>query len=599
MFRKIIILFGLLTTIKICAQDTITSRQWFEKAEFYLFNQNYPQASVIYENLLEEDLANDNICFHLSLCYLNLPDQNKKAIYYLKKIFSNSTIGSYDSQSDYFIYLGKLYHIDNPEEYPNKVKTDKGFRFDPKISYTNLAISGNGKTMIFVNAHESENRIFCTVNENNMWFNAIEITSQIGSEGRCFPSSLSNDGNRLYLTKYDNFESDIYVSVLIGKSWSKIHKVGVNTSYWESHACESPDGQVLYFASNRPGGFGGMDIYFSIKGKSGWLKPVNAGVRINTFLNEDNPLLTNNGKTLIFSSQGFKKGRDGYDIYYCNSIGENLWSSALNLGYPVNTPEDDLMYVPLTEESQAYFNLSLKNTKPNKNRTGENKIFISGKLNSPDKMLNYSNIPLKIIDNKDGDTINSFTPNFDGKFSVYLYSGDYTFKFFSEKGLIKNANIFIPFLNKDDTAIVNISIGNDSAIVIKNLDNNTFQPVTNKEDSIPVSQSSTSTKDTILNNNHSEIPAQNASKSARSNFITIQIYASKIFDKNVNKQGLDSLTVYKGKDGYYRYIYGKYNNEAEAETVLKNLKNSGIKDAFITKWNKFKDQEIVYVIKDK
>jgi len=436
------------------AQDTINSRQWFERAEFHLFNKEFAQAAKIYENLLENDLSNKNILFHLSLCYLNLPGENKKAIYYLKKIFSNTTITSYDPKQEYFIYLGKLYHIEHPEDLGNKDSV--GFRFDPYKSYTNLAISGNGKMLVFVSSLVSKNKIFFIKKTGKYWSEAKDITSQLGSEGDCFPSSLSFDGSKLYLTKYSNFESDIYISHFNGRSWSGMQKLNrhVNSLYYDTHACESPDGNVLYFASNRPGGFGGMDIYYSLKVFGDWDKPFNAGIRINTFLNDDYPLLTNGGLTLIYSSQGFKRGKDGSDIYYCHAVSENLWSIPENLGYPVNTSEDDMYYVPLSEESQEYFNLSLLNIQPDEYSSSEKDICIKGTISGLDTSIHLENLEININDNFFKNVTDLAKVDKNGKFKMYLKKGDYTLKLLHKDTTVKIINFFIPFLAKQDTVFM-------------------------------------------------------------------------------------------------------------------------------------------------
>jgi hypothetical protein len=565
------------------AQDLMNSRQWFEQAEFHLFNREYAQAAKIYENLLESDLSNTNIIFHLSLCYLNIPEENKKAVYYLKKIFSNSTIGDYDRQNDYFIYLGKLYHIDHAEG--TNVKDSASFKFDPYKPYNILAISGDGEKLIFLSVNQSENKIVCITKRKGSWSKAVDITDQLGSRGDCFPSSLSFDGSRLYVTKYNNFESDIYVSNYNGKVWSGIHKLNgnINTSYWDTHASESPDGKVLYFASNRPGGFGGMDIYYSFKDQGGdWGKPVNAGARINTFLNDDYPLITNGGATLIYSSQGFKKGRDGFDIYYCNNVTGGLWSVPVDIGYPVNTSEDDQSYVPLTEESQAFFNLSLLDAKKEEKQAEAKFLYLKGQLFSTLKTQDFSGISVQISDNNSKTVVNSLSTSADGEFAFSLKQGDFTLKFLSADNLLKTSNIFLPFIVQNDTSFLQIEVDRPELSEKNPMEENNkiIKPEIKPEvkDTVPKNIMNTITNTAILN------PEQ----------LTIQLYAAKILDKNINLGSLDSIVVYKAKDGYYRYVTGSFANETEALTTIKKAKEAGYKDSFTSKWAKFKDQKIVF-----
>jgi tetratricopeptide (TPR) repeat protein len=565
------------------AQDLMNSRQWVEQAEFYLFNHEYAKAAKIYDNLLENDLSNTNISFHLSLCYLNLSEENKKAIYYLKKIFSNSTIGDYDRQNDYFIYLGKLYHIDHAEE--TNVKDSTGFKFDPYKPYNNIAISGDGKKLIFLSGQQSENKIFCIVKTRNSWSKATDITAQLGSGGDCFPSSLNYNGSKLYVTKYNNFESDIYGSNFNGKTWSGIRKLNgnINTSYWDTHASESPDGQVLYFASNRPGGFGGMDIYYAFKDAGGdWGKPVNAGIRINTYLNDDYPLITNGGATLIYSSQGFKKGRDGFDIYYCNNVNGGVWSAPVNIGYPVNTSDDDQSYVPLTEESQAYFNLSLLDLKKEEKQAATKSLILKGQLFPILKGRDFSGVSAQITDNSSKSVINSLSASADGKFTISLKQGDFTIKFFYADNMLKTANVFVPFLTRNDSSALLIEASLPE-LSVKNM------PEGNKN--IGNQEIQSLTKDSLLRNGVYTNVALNISNPE---LLTIQLCASKIFINNVKLNNRESVFVFRAKDGYYRYVTGTFANEAEALPILKKAKDGGYKDSFIAKWVKFSDQERVY-----
>ncbi|MBA7702339.1 hypothetical protein ES703_111103 [subsurface metagenome] len=101
----------------------------------------------------------------------------------------------------------------------------------------------------------------------------------------------------------DNYDGNIYSSKLVGDNWGRLIKLNfnINTKFWESHATPSPDGQYLYFTSNRTGGYGGLDIYKSKKGAKGeWGSAVNLGPVINSPYNEDTPFLSNEGYTIFF-----------------------------------------------------------------------------------------------------------------------------------------------------------------------------------------------------------------------------------------------------------------------------------------------------------
>jgi outer membrane protein OmpA-like peptidoglycan-associated protein len=173
-------------------------------------------------------------------------------------------------------------------------------------------------------------------------------------------SSISFDGNTLYLTREDAFNSDIYKSVFQNGKWSKSEPLAgqdINTKYWESHASVSRDGKTLYFTSNRKGGFGEMDIYKStLQDNNQWGTPVNLGNVINSELNEDTPFITENDSVLYFSSQGHEN-MGGYDIFRSKLGQGNQWSDPENLKYPINTTDDNLFYYPWHNARVIYASL--------------------------------------------------------------------------------------------------------------------------------------------------------------------------------------------------------------------------------------------------
>ncbi len=155
---------------------------------------------------------------------------------------------------------------------------------------------------------------------------------------------LAPDGQTLLTYKGSN-GGDIYQCVLKGDKWDKPVKLPntINTKYHESSATFSPDGRTLYFVSDREGGFGGSDIWQSKKDKRGkWGDPVNLGATVNTKYDEEGVFMHPNGKTLYFSSRGHKN-MGGYDIFK-TTIENGLWSVPENMGYPINSADDDVFF---------------------------------------------------------------------------------------------------------------------------------------------------------------------------------------------------------------------------------------------------------------
>jgi outer membrane protein OmpA-like peptidoglycan-associated protein len=155
---------------------------------------------------------------------------------------------------------------------------------------------------------------------------------------------LSGDGQTLLIYKGEN-GGDIYECSRDGNDWSKPDRLSknINTNYHESSATFGPDGRTLYFVSDKPGGFGGSDIYMCKKSEKGkWTEPINLGNVINTEYDEEGVFMHPDGKTLYFSSKGHKT-MGGYDIFK-SEYKDGKWSDPENIGYPINTTDDDVFF---------------------------------------------------------------------------------------------------------------------------------------------------------------------------------------------------------------------------------------------------------------
>lgn len=174
-------------------------------------------------------------------------------------------------------------------------------------------------------------------------------------------ANLSISANGKQILVYRNVpgetkSGDIYYSDLgNGGKWSAPKPFGsaINTSYFESSACLTPDGKTLYFVSERKGGYGRADIYMSHKiSTTEWGEAQNIGSNINTEGDEISLFLHPDGKTLYFSTNG-RNGLGGYDIYKTTNE-DGQWIQPVNIGYPINTLGDDL-YFTITSDNVAYY----------------------------------------------------------------------------------------------------------------------------------------------------------------------------------------------------------------------------------------------------
>lgn len=385
------------------AQQDRDFKQIFKEAESILLYSNaYDIALPMYLMLEQIDPGNSNIQYKIGVCYLNIPGRKTTSIPYFEKAVQGITTNysySYKERKapkDALYYLGNVYHIalrfDDAIQYYNKFKKaldktefheldfinqgikscknaiqlmttpvlfnieklgDNINRFQINV---NPAVSGNRKVLAYTAKLGSNYRILCSRKEDGQWSDPKDITDEIDAGEDCQTSSLSFDGTTLFLFKENRGAADLYASHFRDGKWSKIENLGrnINTKYWEANCSLSKDGRTLYFSSNRQDGYGGLDIYQSKLTPEGtWGEPKNLGNKINTPLLEDNPFLTEDDKKLFFSSQGhYNMG--GFDLFYSEKATGNRWTTPVNIGYPVNSTDDDLFLVPVGTGDTVY-----------------------------------------------------------------------------------------------------------------------------------------------------------------------------------------------------------------------------------------------------
>jgi outer membrane protein OmpA-like peptidoglycan-associated protein/tetratricopeptide (TPR) repeat protein len=174
------------------------------------------------------------------------------------------------------------------------------------------------------------------------------ITSSQDGEWILFAGQFSGQG-------FGNY--DIYKSVYTPKGWSEPENLGanINTEFWESSPSLSPDNRVLFFSSNRPGGFGGKDLYISYRtGEGKWSPAKNIGPDINTKGDELAPFIHPDNQTLYYTSDGLP-GYGGSDIYVLRKKSDGDWGIPENIGYPINTIENEGSLAVSADGLTAYY----------------------------------------------------------------------------------------------------------------------------------------------------------------------------------------------------------------------------------------------------
>ena len=196
------------------------------------------------------------------------------------------------------------------------------------------------------------------------WGKAQQVAAPINTKSHDATVGLSFDAQRLFLYRFDEKNGgDLYESFLEGNKWSYPRPLSkrINSKYQETSACFSPDERTLFFTSSKSDGFGGKDIYYCKKMFDGsWGRSVNIGSAINSRYDEDGVYLHPDGKTLYFSSKGHQT-LGGYDIFK-SIYKDGEWTSPKNLGYPINTPGDDVFFTLSADGKTGYFSSVRKNS---------------------------------------------------------------------------------------------------------------------------------------------------------------------------------------------------------------------------------------------
>lgn len=199
--------------------------------------------------------------------------------------------------------------------------------------------------------------IFISTKKDGKWDYAKNIGVPVNTAYHNSNSALSADGNTLFIYN-DEGNGDFFFSENENGKWTVPAPLpgSINSSYEEKSITISSDEKVIYFSSNRPGGYGGLDLYKATKDSKGnWSNIKNLGPKINTEFDEDGPFIDYDNVTLYFSSKG-RKGMGGYDVFKTTlSLQSNEWSDPENLGYPINTPDNDIYFVTSKDSKRAYY----------------------------------------------------------------------------------------------------------------------------------------------------------------------------------------------------------------------------------------------------
>jgi len=387
--------------------------KYLERGDAFFAAKNYDKAIIQYQEALNIDSNNvdANYSYGMSLFkngskaqtlpYFKKthdldPHHNKYLYRYLGRAFQLNF--EFDSAIFYYNeYETHLHKHEIPHQKTEKETIDKRIfecksaleliKTPKKVIITNLgsginskyddyspALSADEKKLMFTSRRDHKvgfgnefskkdqeyyEEVFVTERKDSIWTDATSLGSKVNGRKHDASVSTSADGHKLIIYKsHHKTNGDLHYSSLKKKGWSKPKRFGgdINTTSFEPSATINIAENLLIFSSDRPGGYGGLDLYISRLLPTGkWGKSRNLGPKINTKYDEDAPFLQADEKTLHFSSSGHNS-MGGYDIFTTEYDEEHHhWSEPVNAGVPINTPDDDIYFIWNKEGNRSFF----------------------------------------------------------------------------------------------------------------------------------------------------------------------------------------------------------------------------------------------------
>jgi outer membrane protein OmpA-like peptidoglycan-associated protein len=382
------------------------SRKAFQEANKSFAEGEFAAALPVYLEGLETEPENTSANFYAGVCYLKSQYRRKALPYLLKAYKKNARIDpkieylmgeayQYNSQFEEAIVSYRMYKQNYQGKDPKEIaKVDKQLQectngikymkepvnakidnFGPVVNskFPDYApvISADESVMFFTSRRAGSTGNFVTIEDgmhyediyvtfhrNGVWTEPRNMGPNINTPSHDACIAVSPNGKQLFIYK-DSRSGDIYASTLtdsVNYQWSKPVGLGdnINSKYQEPSVSMTADGKTLFFSSDRPGGKGGLDIYYSRMTKDGkWGVAINLGDTINTPYDDDAPFIHPDGQTLYFSSRGHST-MGGYDIFRCYFENDH-WTIPENLGYPINTVDDDSYFVLSADNNHGYY----------------------------------------------------------------------------------------------------------------------------------------------------------------------------------------------------------------------------------------------------
>ncbi|MBK3516921.1 PD40 domain-containing protein [Carboxylicivirga marina] len=591
----IVALLLFITQIASAQSDTKVDNKKFNEAVKLADDKAFGEAIQLFSEILENDPQNIPALYNIGNCYLNTSDGPDTAIVYFQEAYDllqeDEKIG--DVGVDIQLSIGKshqylLEHEKAITEYEELIAIlpaeDELLRLEAlreievcenaielmqspvTLKVKNLGPTINSKyddhspmisadqSMLFFTSRRASSysellfdgqyaeRIYSSSKEEAEWKKAKSLQELFNKPGHEAGVALSAQATELIIYRHDVDGANLYVSSYDGSTWSEPVKMRspINTKYEETHATATADKKTLYFTSNRPGGLGGYDIYRVRELPNGELGKAENMAAFNTPYDEETPVLHPNGKVMYFSSEGHNS-MGQFDIFYSVMDDEGNWGPVQNMGYPINTPDDDFFFVPTTTPNIAYYASAryddnyggsdlylIEYEEPEINRLA----VIKGCINATDDAP-IENVDIKVTRQGENEVIGHYKPHpGTGKYILILEAdGKYNIEYSGEG-----------FDGQSKTIDVTREMTYKGTSQTSNLDDVMMIAVAEPEPEATESENVYDTSDGIP-------------------YYTVQILSLKkpitTYDIFVDLEH-EQITEYKCNDGFYRYSYGAF-----------------------------------------
>ncbi|MES2517696.1 MAG: OmpA family protein [Bacteroidota bacterium] len=343
-------------------RDKLFAEPYFQLGKLYEQNRQFGNAILNYEkavNAQEKTSVTEIASQQVGQLYLKKGEYQKALVFFERGLpaVAPSKQARYKARIEsckFAIEAISKPLIINPLELPKTVNKFQSQYFP--------VLTADRETLIYTGNQDGDENLYVTSIKDKIWSEPISISEKINTKENEGTASISADGRTLVFTSCGGRKGfgscDLFISYKQGDSWTSPQNLGtgVNSPEWESQPSLSADGRTLYFVSDRKGSLGKRDIWMSkLDSTNMWAKATNLGMPINTFEDDLSPFIHANGKTLFFSSEG-QVGMGGLDLYFTENK-QGKWTNPENLGYPLNTFEDQVALFITADGKKAYYSL--------------------------------------------------------------------------------------------------------------------------------------------------------------------------------------------------------------------------------------------------